>query len=152
RRRPDLRPRRRRPGRGDGDQTFDLDGADLAARFLTDQGMALRPGHPQTPGDRPGHHYDLATRKRPEIALVTEGAGYDLGPDPAHPLPPGYADHIHAALPRLHAAAVIYDMIVDQALAKPHKAPPFSMPGELLRQKTGAPWPTWRQLMSDAAG
>jgi hypothetical protein len=38
-------------------------------------------------------------RKRPEIALVTTGAGYDLGPErPA--LPAGYADRVHAVLVR----------------------------------------------------
>ncbi|MFD8866409.1 HD domain-containing protein [Streptomyces sp. NPDC059590] len=74
---------------GDRDQTFNLDGADLAARFLTGQGMAA---------DR--------------VDIVWD------------------------------------DTIVDQALAKPHKAPVFTMPGELLRQKTGTPWPTWQQLMA----
>jgi hypothetical protein len=137
---------------GDGDQTFDLDGADLAARFLTDQGMSA--DRVEVVWDAIALHLqaDLAARKRPEIALVTAGAGYDLGPDPAHPLPPGYADRVHTALPRLHATAVLYDTIVGQALAKPHKAPPFTMPGELLRQKTGAVWPTWRQLMTDPSG
>ncbi|MFI1331162.1 HD domain-containing protein [Streptomyces sp. NPDC020845] len=133
---------------GDGDQTFNVDGADLAARFLTDQGMAADRVEVVWDAIALHLHPDLAARKRPEIALVTAGAGYDLGPDPEHPLPPGYAHQVHAALPRLHAAAVLYDTIVDQALAKPHKAPPFTMPGELLRQKTGTPWPTWQQLMA----
>ncbi|MFI7616188.1 hypothetical protein ACIBP6_33705 [Nonomuraea terrae] len=89
---------------------------------------------------------EVAARKRPEIALVSAGAGYDLGPEgPA--LPPGYADRVHAVLPRLHAAAVLHDSIVGQALDKPHKAPPYSMPGELVRQVTHGSWPTWRQLM-----
>jgi hypothetical protein len=50
-------------------------------------------------------------------------------------------------LPRLHAAPVLYDAIVSQGIEKPHKAPPFSMPGELVRQKTQEIWPTWEQLM-----
>ncbi|URN12574.1 HD domain-containing protein [Streptomyces radiopugnans] len=131
---------------GDGDQSFDLDGADLAARFLTERGM---------PADRVEivwdaialHlHHDLAMRKRPEIALVTAGAALDLGLDDPHALPPGHADRVHAVLPRLHAAAVLHDAIVGQALAKPHKAPPFSLPGELVRRTTGAAWPTWEEL------
>jgi len=53
-------------------------------------------------------------------------------------------------LPRLHAAAVLHDAIVGQALAKPQKSPPFTMPGELVRQVTGQSWPTWQELMQDA--
>jgi hypothetical protein len=136
---------------GDGDQRFDIDGADLAARFLTEQGIAA--DRVEVVWDAVALHlcFDVAVRKRPEIALVSAGAGYDLGPD-GPPLPDGYADRVHAVLPRLHASAVLYDEIVDQALAKPHKAPPFSMPGELVRQRTGQEWPTWRQLMDGASG
>lgn len=130
---------------GNGDQRFDLDGADLAARFLTQEGLA--PAKVEIVWDAIALHLvrEVATRKRPEIALVTAGAGFDLsaGPDA---LPAGYADRIHAVLPRLHAAPALRDAIVTQALEKPQKAPPFSLPGELVRQKTGANWPTWEQL------
>jgi hypothetical protein len=50
-------------------------------------------------------------------------------------------------LPRLHTAAALHDAIVGQALDKPHKAPPYTMPGELVRQATGHAWPTWKELM-----
>ena len=132
--------------RGNGDQRFDIDGADLAATWLTEQGLA--PEKVEVVWDAIALHlcFEVAVRKRPEIALVTAGAGYDLGPDgPA--LPEGYADRVHAVLPRLHAAAALHDAIVGQALVKPHKAPPFSMPGELVRQTTGQSWPTWEELM-----
>lgn len=133
---------------GDGDQPFDLDGADVAARFLAERGMAA--DRIEIVWDAIALHLysGIAVRKRPEIALVTLGSGYDLGPDPEHPLPRGYADRIHAVLPRLRAAVRLHDAIVGQALAKPHKAPPFTMPGELVRQHTGATWPTWEQLMA----
>lgn len=90
--------------------------------------------------------------KRPEIALVSAGAGFDLAPEGPHTLPDGYADRVHASLPRLHAAPVLHDSIVGQALDKPHKAPPFSIPGELVRRKSRAVWPTWRQLMTRSPG
>jgi hypothetical protein len=132
--------------RGNGDQRFDLDGADLAAAWLTEHGVA--PERVEVVWDAIALHlcFEVAARKRPEIALVTEGAGYDLGPTgPA--LPAGYADRVHAVLPRLHAAAALHDAIVGQALDKPHKAPPYTMPGELVRQVTGEAWPTWKELM-----
>ncbi|GAA3140218.1 hypothetical protein GCM10010466_34120 [Planomonospora alba] len=133
---------------GDGDQRFDLDGADLAARFLTDLGVPAE--RVEVVWDAVALHlcHDIALRKRPEIALVSAGAGFDLGPDGPYTLPAGYADRVHAEFPRLRASAVLFDAIVGQALAKPHKAPPYTMPGELLRQHTGGEWPTWRQLMT----
>jgi hypothetical protein len=132
--------------RGNGDQRFELDGVDLAARWLGEQGVA--PDRVEVVWDAIALHlsFEIASRKRPEIALVTAGAGYDLGPEgPA--LPDGFAERVHAVLPRLHAAAVLHDTLVAQALDKPQKAPPFTVPGELVRQATGQTWPTWRELM-----
>ncbi|GAA4679937.1 hypothetical protein GCM10023347_38320 [Streptomyces chumphonensis] len=128
---------------GDGDQRFDLDGADLAVRFLRAHGLG--DDRAEVVWDAVALHLspEIAGRKRPEIALVTAGAGFDLGIEGPGPLPPGYTDRVHAELPRLHAAAVLHDTIVGQALAKPHKAPPFSLPGELLRRHTGGTWPAW---------
>jgi hypothetical protein len=131
---------------GNGEQTFDVDGADLAAGWLTEQGVAADRVEVVWDAIALHLHFEIASRKRPEIALVTAGAGYDLGPaGPA--LPEGYAQRVHRVLPRLHAAAVLHDTIVGQALDKPQKAPPFSMPGELVRQVTGQSWPTWRELV-----
>lgn len=134
---------------GNGEQRFELDGADLAARFLAREGLA--PERVEVVWDAIALHlcYEIAARKRPEIALVTAGAGFDLfaGPDA---LPPGYADRVHAVLPRRQTAPVLCDAIVAQALDRPQKAPPFSLPGELLRQKTGATWPTWEEMMQSS--
>ncbi len=137
---------------GDGEQRFDVDGADLAARFLGEQGVS--PERIEVVWDAIALHlcHEIALRKRPEIALVTAGAGFDLSADGPYTLPAGYADRVHAALPRLHAAAVLFDAVVGQALTKPHKAPPYTLPGEFLRQHTGRDWPTWRQLMDLPAG
>lgn len=130
---------------GNGDQRFELDGADLAVSFLTEQGVS--PDRMEVVWDAIALHMDreIAVRKRPEIALVALGAGFDLGGGPSA-LPDGYAERVHRVLPRLHAAAVLHDSIVGQALGKPHKAPLFTMSGELVRQVTGRIWPTWREL------
>ncbi|MEU8511634.1 HD domain-containing protein [Kitasatospora sp. NPDC048722] len=129
---------------GNGDQRFELDGADLAVRLLAEQGVP--PDRTDVVWDAVALHTDreIALRKRPEIALVALGAGFDLGGGPTA-LPDGYADRLHRALPRLRAAAVLHDSIVGQALEKPHKAPPFTMAGELVRQATGEIWPVWEQ-------
>ena len=85
---------------GDRGGRFDVDGADTAAAFLHDRGVAA--DRVEVVWDAVALHlcFEVAIRKRPEIALVTAGAGYDLGPEgPA--LPTGYADRVHAVLPRL---------------------------------------------------
>ncbi|MEO3926800.1 HD domain-containing protein [Micromonosporaceae bacterium B7E4] len=130
---------------GNGRQTFDLDGADLAAEFLGREGVA--PDRVEIVWNAIALHLTphIARRKRPEIALVSTGAGVDLGAGP-EALPDGYAEQVHAVLPRLHAAPVIRDAIVEQALRDPGKAPPLSLAGELVRQRTAAAWPTWEQL------
>jgi hypothetical protein len=134
---------------GNGGQRFELDGADLAAGWLAERGLPAE--KVEIVWDAIALHlcFEIAMRKRPEIALVTAGAGYDLGAGGPE-LPDGYADRVHAALPRLHAAAALHDAIVDQGLAKPHKAPPYTVPGELVRQTTGQVWPTWRELMEES--
>ncbi|MGI5347917.1 HD domain-containing protein [Streptomyces sp. CA-250714] len=137
---------------GNGDQPFDIDGADLAARFLSEEGVSAERIDVVWDAVALHLHYEISQRKRPEIALVSAGAGLDLGEEDPPVLPAGYADRIHTVLPRLHAAAVLYDTIVGQALDKPHKAPPFTMPGELVRQQTQEPWPTWKQLMTQPSG
>lgn len=128
---------------GNRDQRFEVDGADLAAEFLTGQGVAA--DRVEVVWDAIALHSTdtISVRKRPEIALVSAGARLDVAGNPAE-LPPGYADRVHAVLPRLHAAAALRDAILEQALANPAKAPLFTLPGELVRQ-TGADWPTWEQ-------
>jgi hypothetical protein len=135
--------------RGNGDQPFNLDGADLAAEFLAEAGLAEE--GLAVVWDAIALHLDpvVARRKRPEIAYVNAGAGFDLGAVPAS-FPQQDLARIHAWLPRRRVAVGIKDMIVKQALAKPQKAPPFTLPGELVRQETGRPWPTWEQLTQES--
>ncbi len=130
---------------GNGNQRFEVDGADLAAEFLTQQGVPA--AEVEVVWDAIALHTSdgIATRKRPEIALVSAGARFDItgGPDL---LPAPYVARVHSALPRLHVAPVLRDAIVAQTLDKPGKASLFSLPGDLHRERTGSAWPTWEQL------
>lgn len=131
---------------GDGDQRFELDGADLARRVVVDNGVTDE--RADVVWDAIALHTvpDVVARKRPEIALVSLGASVDLG-FVRDALPPGHADGVERALPRLHAAAVLHDVLVGQAAGRPEKAPPITLPGYLVAQHTGAVWPTWRRLV-----
>jgi hypothetical protein len=112
----------------------------LAVRLLTEHGVSS--DRAEVVWDAIALHMDreIALRKRPEIALVAVGAGFDLGGGP-DALPDGYADRVHRLLPRLHAAAVLHDSIVSQALTKPHKAPPFTMRENLCGKRPAGPGP-----------
>jgi hypothetical protein len=134
---------------GNGEQSFELDGADLAARFLTDEGLAAE--RVEIVWDAIALHlHDVALRKRPEIALVRAGAGFDLSGHGLGDLPAEYRERIDLELPRLGGGIALRDVIVEQALARPEKARPFTFPGELVRQQTGQIWPTWDQLVLDS--
>jgi hypothetical protein len=117
---------------GDGDQRFEVDGADLAVQFLLENGLS--PERVEIVWDAIALHTSLgiANRKRPEIALMQAGTAADVmgGPDD---LPPGVADQAFRALPRLDLQDSIRDAITAQAAIKPTKAPPYTLPGELVR-------------------
>ncbi|MER5699938.1 HD domain-containing protein, partial [Streptomyces mirabilis] len=109
---------------GNGEQRFEVDGADTAAAFLREQGVdeariaiawnaiAL-------------HTSDgIAERMGTVEALAQAGIGTDILGLHKENLPAGLADEVHALLPRLDLAYALSDAILTQATAKPHKASP----------------------------
>lgn len=128
---------------GNGDLPFHLDGADLAVRHLGEASVAGE--RVEVVWDAIALHLDplVASRKRPEVAFVSAGAGLDLG---AEVVPGIDLERIDALLPRHDLGAAIKQTILAQAQQRPHKAPPFTLPGELVRQATGEPWPTWEEM------
>jgi hypothetical protein len=138
----------------DTGQRFEIDGADLAARFLEDHGIT--DSRVDTVWDgialhtSAGFHESpvFARRRPPEIAIAQNGIGLDLtgGPDQ---LPAGYADRVHAVYPRYRCARTLTNAIVAQGLADPRKAPPMTLPGEVLHQRhPEAPYTTWEGFLS----
>lgn len=133
---------------GDGDQRFEVDGADLAVQLLLENG--LPPERAEIVWDAIALHTSLgiANRKRPEIALMQAGTAADVmgGPDD---LPPGLADRALDVLPRLDLQNSIRDAITVQAAVKPAKAPPYTFPGELVRTYVpDAEVPTWEDTLA----
>ncbi len=122
-----------------GDQRFEIDGADFAARFLEDNGVndsrvdlvwdAIA-AHTSGFIDSPVYQ----RRRPPEIRAAVTGIGIDLGGGPSD-LPPGYADLIHAAYPRLGGTAALFRTIEEQGLANPRKAGPATFAGEIVHQR-----------------
>ncbi|WP_284573941.1 HD domain-containing protein [Streptomyces sp. 2P-4] len=136
---------------GNGHQRFEVDGADLAARFLREHG---------TDEDAVTVVWDaialhtsegIASRKGPEVALAHAGITVDVLGRGKESLPEGFADRVHAAFPRTDLAYEITGLITRQALANPAKAGPLSFPGQLLRRHLppGA-LPDWYDLIAEA--
>jgi HD domain len=142
---------------GSTNQRFEVDGADFAARFLEERGIT--DDRVDTVWDgialhtSPSYHGSPVFRRRraPEIVIALNGIGIDVlgGPDD---LPPGYADRVHAAYPRLGGTRALTDTIVAQAMTDPRKAPPMTLPGEVLHQRhPSLPYQTW-DMMLDSSG
>jgi uncharacterized protein (TIGR02246 family) len=136
---------------GNGDQRFEVDGADTAAAFLRERGVEER--RIAIVWDAIALHTSdgIAPRKGTEVALAQAGIGTDILGVRRESLPTGLADQVHALLPRQDLAYALSDAIVTQAKAKPHKASPMTFPGTLMRHHLpyGA-HPTWYDLLAAA--
>ncbi|MGC5013763.1 HD domain-containing protein [Streptosporangium sp. DT93] len=142
--------------RADTGRRFELDGADFAARFMEERGITDR--RVDTVWDGIALHTSrgfrqspvFVRRRPPEIAIAQDGIGIDLtGPDA---LPAGYADRVHAVYPRHGGARALTDAIVAQGLADPRKAPPMTLPGEILHQRhPELPYVTWDDMLDAVA-
>ncbi|MEU8894234.1 hypothetical protein AB0C65_00110 [Nocardia sp. NPDC048505] len=138
-----------------GTQRFELDGADYAARFLEDHGAddtlidtvwdAIA-AHTSGLSDSP-----VFRRRRPAaIWIAQEGIGADVAGS-ADMFPPGFAERVHAAYPRLGGTRSLTTAILDQALADPRKAPPASLASLILHQRhPEAPYLTWDMILASS--
>ncbi|MEV4433121.1 HD domain-containing protein [Streptomyces sp. NPDC049555] len=136
---------------GNGHQRFEVDGADLAVRFLREHGASEE--RAAVVWDAVALHTSegIACRKGPEVELAHLGIGTDVLGHGRELLPDGFAERVHAAYPRDDLAYALTDLIVGQALADPAKAGPLGFPGQLLRRHLpqGA-LPDWYDLIAQA--
>jgi hypothetical protein len=117
-----------------GTQRFEVDGADLAAAFLADNGtdasgvdlvweaIALH----TSPG--------IAERRGALAYLTRAGIGIDFGRGSEF-ISDAQAHAIHARYPRLRLATALIDEIVRHAARGPQNAPAYTLPGELVRER-----------------
>ncbi|MEU8434722.1 HD domain-containing protein [Streptomyces sp. NPDC029216] len=136
---------------GNGHQRFEVDGADLAARFLREQGADEEAVTVVWDAIALHTSEGIASRKGPEIALAHAGITVDVLGRGKELLPEGFADRVHTAFPRADLAYAMTDVIVRQALDDPAKAGPLSFPGQLLRRHLPAgTLPDWYDLIGAA--
>jgi uncharacterized protein (TIGR02246 family) len=136
---------------GNGEQRFEVDGADTAAQFLREHGVEER--RVAIAWDAIALHTspDIANRKATEVAMTQAGIATDIIGAGRENLPAGLADELHAVLPRADLAYALSDAVLAQATGKPQKANPLTFAGVLLRHHLpyGA-YPGWYDLIGTA--
>lgn len=134
-----------------GDQRFEVDGADAAARFLRDHGVPE--ARVTTVWQAIALHTSvgLAHRFGPEHAVAQMGISTDIIGLDKQLLPPGFADRVHASWPRHGLGYALAELIADQVEANPAKGPPLTFPGhvhQLMYPTT--PAVTWFDVVGTA--
>ena len=135
-----------------GDQRFEVDGADYAAEFLESQGVTDErvdivwdaiAAHTTGLSGSPVYR-----RRRPAaIWVAVDGIAIDIGGN-ADMLPRGYADRVHTDYPRLGGIRALTRLVEEQAVANPAKAQPGSLPGEIVRLAHPELVPTWQDIIA----
>lgn len=116
---------------GDGDQRFEVDGADAAARFLREQGVAEQRVTTVWQSIALHTSVGLAQRFGVEQSISYFGISLDINGMEKDLLSAGFADRVHAAWPRHDLGFAIADLIARGTESNPMKAPPFTFPAHL---------------------
>jgi hypothetical protein len=124
---------------GDRDGRFEVDGADVAASFLTAEGVPAAQVDQVWEAIALHTSAGIAERRGPVCWLTRGGIGMDFGRG-VDSVSDSDAAAIHAAYPRQSVTTVLVDAITRQALAKPTKAPPYSMADALVRERKDPPY------------
>ncbi|WP_006242762.1 HD domain-containing protein [Mycolicibacterium tusciae] len=124
---------------GLGDQRFEIDGADAAARFLRER--AVPDDRVTTVWQAIALHTSvgLAERFGPVQSLSYLGISLDINGIDKDLLSPGFAERVHAAWPRQNLGYAITAAIADGTRSNPMKAPPFSFPAHIHSLINGGP-------------
>jgi HD domain len=122
-----------------GKQRFEVEGADLAAAFLSEQGCDRAVVDGVWEAIALHTSMGIANRRGALCSLTQSGIGADFGRN-AEAIDAQTAAAIHDRYPRLSMASTLVDAIVAHAQRSPDAAPPYSMPGDLLRERqSGSP-------------
>jgi hypothetical protein len=117
-----------------GKERFEVEGADLAAALLTEHGYERAMVDAVWEAIALHTSFGIADRRGPLCYLVHGGVGVDFGRN-ADFIDEPTATVIHTRYPRLAMASSLMDAIVAVAPRSPAAAPPYSLPGEVLRER-----------------
>jgi len=116
---------------GKGDQRFEVDGADAAARFLREHGVPE--ARVTTVWQSIALHTSLGLAHKfgAEQAIAQMGIAVDVDGIEKRLLPLGFAERVHLAWPRHDLGYAIADLIARGIEVNPQKGPPFTFPGHV---------------------
>jgi putative intracellular protease/amidase len=118
----------------DRGRRFEVDGAEAAVDLLRANGLAAARAEIVWEAIALHTSAGIAEHRASEVALTRAGIGMDFGSD-ADLVPGELAERVHDRYPRLDMARCLTDAIVAQAQGHPRKAPPYTLPGELVRER-----------------
>ncbi|MET0791324.1 MAG: HD domain-containing protein [Polyangiaceae bacterium] len=121
-----------------GSQRFEVDGADVAAQFLTRRGVPAAQVDLVWQAIAMNTSPGIAERRSVVGALTMAGVAMDFGADTAF-VSDVQAARIHEAYPRLSIGKALSEAIATQASSKPQNAPLFSASAQLLRERSVPP-------------
>jgi len=124
-----------------GTQRFEVDGADMAASFLTDNGVGARGVDLVWEAIALHTSPGIAERRGALAYLTRRGIGIDFGPGSEF-ITDAQAQAVHARYPRLRMVTALIDEIVRHAGRSPHNAPRYSIAAELVRERGRGGRPT----------
>jgi hypothetical protein len=135
--------------RFDGDQRYEVDGADAAKQFLIEHGVSNQKAEIVWDAIALHTSIGIASRKQPEVALVQVGASMDVGGFRLEDLPKDAVEQILAIYPRLNCGQALLDLILTQIKRKP-QAIAFTWMSEIGRCHIhGFTCPTIADLMQN---
>jgi hypothetical protein len=117
-----------------GTQRFEVDGADLAAEFLTGNGVGARGVDLVWEAIALHSSPGIAERRGALAYLTRRGVGIDFGPGSQF-ITDAQGQAVHSRYPRLRMVPSLIDEIVRHARRGPQNAPRYSIAGELVRER-----------------
>ncbi len=117
-----------------GTQRFEVDGADLAAKFLTDNGVDARGVDLVWEAIALHSSPGIAERRGTLAYLTRRGVGIDFGPGSEF-ITDAQGQAVHTRYPRMRMVTSLTDEIVRHAGRSPQNAPRYSIAGELVRER-----------------
>lgn len=135
---------------GEGDQRFEVEGADAAVRFLHEQGVSDHRATTVWQAIALHTSLGLAHRFGPEQSVVFNGIRLDIDGVEKGRLSTDLVERINATWPRHDVGYVLPYLIAEGARTNPTKAPPLTFPGHLHQLINEAPPLTFFDMVAAA--
>jgi hypothetical protein len=116
---------------GEGEERFEVDGADAAVRFLHEHGVPDERTAPVWQAIALHTSVGLAHRFGAISAVSFAGISFDINGVGRDALGTDFVDRVHASWPRHDLGHAIAELIARGTKADPRKAPPFSFPAHI---------------------